>query len=163
MQENSHFTLTGPLIWCDNLQVRLWMILNINYNVSHYMGMSQMCAGAGNNFRPSKPHSWKLWNVMFTFVTNTYSRKKISKNKSLPKGYYLLLIVQVLLPHHSGTGQSCWPLRRLEQRSISNSSSEFVKIVAKRTSHQTFNNYSQLIVSLSGAFWNPLPNQSSII
>ena len=60
MQENSHFTLTGPLIWCDNLQVRLWMILNINYNVSHHMGMSQMCTGADHYFRSSKPHSGKL-------------------------------------------------------------------------------------------------------
>ena len=40
------------------------MILNINYNVSHYMGMSQMCAGAGDYFRPSKPHSEKLCLVM---------------------------------------------------------------------------------------------------
>ena len=36
------------------------MILNINYNVSHHMGMSQMCAGADHYFRSSKPHSRKL-------------------------------------------------------------------------------------------------------
>ena len=65
MQENTHFTLTGPIIWCDNLQVRLWMILNINYNVSHHMGMSQMCTGADHYFRSSKPHSGKLWYVLF--------------------------------------------------------------------------------------------------
>ena len=60
MQKNSQFTLIGPLIWCDTLQVRLWMILNINYNVSHHMGMSQMCTGADHYFRSSKPHSGKL-------------------------------------------------------------------------------------------------------
>ena len=34
MQENSQFTLTGPLIWCDNLQVRLWTI-SIKNDSSH--------------------------------------------------------------------------------------------------------------------------------
>ena len=27
----------------------------------HHMGMSQMCTGAGDYFRTSKPHSEKLW------------------------------------------------------------------------------------------------------
>ena len=38
------------------------MILNIYYNdFQHmHMGMSQMCTGAGDYFRTSKPHSEKL-------------------------------------------------------------------------------------------------------
>ena len=39
------------------------MILNINNNDSHHMGMSQMCTGAGDYFGPSKLHSGTLCNV----------------------------------------------------------------------------------------------------
>ena len=51
------------------------MILNINYNVSHHMGMSQMCAGADHYFRSSKPHSRKLWDIKIVWVdtSNIYS------------------------------------------------------------------------------------------
>ena len=70
IQENSQFTVGGPLIWYDDPQVRLWMILNINYNDSHHMGMSQMWTGVFDYFRPSKPHSGKLWLV---FVINEIS------------------------------------------------------------------------------------------
>ena len=37
------------------------MILNIYHNDFQYMGMSQMFTGAGDYFRPSKPHSGTLW------------------------------------------------------------------------------------------------------
>ena len=67
MQGNSQFTLTGPLIRCDNLQVRLWMIFNTIKNDSHHMGMSQICTIAGDYFRPSKPHLGKLCCVMKIF------------------------------------------------------------------------------------------------
>ena len=40
------------------------MILNIYYNDFQHMGMSQMCTGAGDYFRPSKPHSGKLCTVI---------------------------------------------------------------------------------------------------
>ena len=55
-----NFTIVGPLIWCDNPQVRLWMISNINNNDFHQLGKSQICAGADHYFSPSKPHSGKL-------------------------------------------------------------------------------------------------------
>ena len=55
------FTNTGPLIWCDNPQVRLSKILYINNNNFHNLGRSQMCAGACYVFRSSKPHSRTLW------------------------------------------------------------------------------------------------------
>ena len=55
-----NFTIVGPLIWCDNPQVRLWMISNINNNDFHHLGKSQICTGADHYFSPSKPHSGKL-------------------------------------------------------------------------------------------------------
>ena len=55
------FTITGPLIWCDNPQVRLSKILYINNNDFHHLGRSQMCAGGCCYFRLSKPHSGTLW------------------------------------------------------------------------------------------------------
>ena len=55
-----NFTIVGPLIWCDNPQVRLWMISNINNNDFHHLGKSQICAGADHYFSPSKAHSGKL-------------------------------------------------------------------------------------------------------
>ena len=57
------FTITGPLIWCDNPQVRMSKILYINNNDFHNLGRSQMCAGGCYVFRPSKPHSGTLWSV----------------------------------------------------------------------------------------------------
>ena len=93
MQENSHFTLTGPLIWCDNLQVRLWMILNINYNVSHYMGMSQMCAGADPYFRSSKPHSRKLcivtlaWKQEFSLPCEIFMSNHVVMTPTTPRSW----------------------------------------------------------------------------
>ena len=57
------FTVVGPIIWCDNPQVRMWKILHINNNDFHHLGRSQMCAGAGYVFSPSKPHSGTLWDV----------------------------------------------------------------------------------------------------
>ena len=58
------FTIVGPLIWCDNPQVRLWKILYINNNDFHNIGRSQMSAGACCYFRTSKPHSGTLWHVL---------------------------------------------------------------------------------------------------
>ena len=55
------FTITGPLIWCDNPQVHMSKILNINNNNFHHLGRSQMCAGGCYVFRTSKPHSGTLW------------------------------------------------------------------------------------------------------
>ena len=46
IQENSQFTVRGPLNWYDSAQVRMWIILDINNNVFHHLGRSQMCAGA---------------------------------------------------------------------------------------------------------------------
>ena len=54
------FTIVGPLIWCDNPQVRLSKILYINNNDFHHLGRSQMCAGGCYVFRTSKPHSGTL-------------------------------------------------------------------------------------------------------
>merc|ERR1711952_178436 len=51
------FTITDPLIWCDNPQVRMSKILYINNNNFHHLGRSQMCAGGCYVFRTSKPHS----------------------------------------------------------------------------------------------------------
>ena len=39
----------------------MWIILDINYKHYYHLGKSQICAGAGDYFRPSKPHSGKLW------------------------------------------------------------------------------------------------------
>ena len=64
IQEGSQFTVGGPLIWYESAQVRLWIILNININDFHHMGMSQICTGADHYFRSSKPHSGKLWVVL---------------------------------------------------------------------------------------------------
>ena len=36
----------------------------MNVNDFHHMGMSQMCTGAGDYFRTSKPHSEKLLTVI---------------------------------------------------------------------------------------------------
>ena len=63
-----NFTIVGPLIWCDNPQVRLWMISNINNNDFHHLGKSQICAGADHYFSPSKPHSGKLCMVSMMCV-----------------------------------------------------------------------------------------------
>ena len=61
IQENSQFTVRGPLNWYDNTQVCMWIILDINNNVFHHLGRSQMCTGAWYGFRTSKPHSGTLW------------------------------------------------------------------------------------------------------
>ena len=53
----------GPLIWYVNAQVRMWIILDINYKHYYHLGKSHICAGAGDYFRTSKPHSEKLWDV----------------------------------------------------------------------------------------------------
>ena len=55
------FTVVGPIIWCDNPQVRMWKILYTNNNDFHHLGRSQLCAGAWYVFSPSKPHSRTLW------------------------------------------------------------------------------------------------------
>ena len=59
------FTVVGPIIWCDNPQVRMWKILYINNNYFHHLGRSQMCAGAWYVFSPSKPHSGTRWHVNY--------------------------------------------------------------------------------------------------
>ena len=61
------FTVVGPIIWCDNPQVRMWKILYINNNDFHHLGRSQMCAGAWYVFSPSKPHSGTLWSTFSTY------------------------------------------------------------------------------------------------
>ena len=38
----------------------MWIILDINYKHYYHLGKSQICAGAGDYFRTSKPHSVKL-------------------------------------------------------------------------------------------------------
>ena len=53
----------GPLIWYVNAQVRMWIILDINYKHYYHLGKSKICAGLGDYFRTSKPHSEKLWLV----------------------------------------------------------------------------------------------------
>ena len=62
------FTVIGPIIWCDNPQVRMWKILYTNNNYFHHLGRSQMCAGACYYFSPSKPHSGTLW-LATQFIT----------------------------------------------------------------------------------------------
>ena len=54
--------VVGPIIWCDNPQARMGIILYINNNDFHHLGRSQMCAGACDYFSPSKPNSGKLVN-----------------------------------------------------------------------------------------------------
>ena len=34
------FTVIGPIIWCDSAQVRMWKILDINYN--HFITQSSL-------------------------------------------------------------------------------------------------------------------------
>ena len=64
LQENSQFTVGGPLIWYESAQVRLWIILNIHNNDFYHLGKSQICARADHYFRSSKPHSGKLWVIL---------------------------------------------------------------------------------------------------
>ena len=64
------FTVVGPIIWCDNPQVRMWKILYINNNDFHHLGSSQMCAGAWYVFRTSKPHSGTLSYIFISITTN---------------------------------------------------------------------------------------------
>ena len=59
-EENSQFTVGGPLFWYDSAQVRMWKILDINYNHFYHTGKSQVLAGACYYFWPSKPHSGTL-------------------------------------------------------------------------------------------------------
>ena len=40
------------------------------------MGMSQMCTGAGDYFRTSKPHSEKLCCVIITHSTNVKTEER---------------------------------------------------------------------------------------
>ena len=67
------FTITGPLIWCDNPQVRMSKILYINNNNFHHLGRSQMCAGGCYVFRASQPHSGTLWHTIRFLATNKIS------------------------------------------------------------------------------------------
>ena len=62
----ANFTVVGPLIWCDNPQVRLSKILYINNYDFHHLGRAQMCAGTCCYFRTSKPHSGTLWHIIIT-------------------------------------------------------------------------------------------------
>ena len=41
--------------------MRMWIILDINYNHFYHIGKSQVLAGAWYVFSPSKPHSGTLW------------------------------------------------------------------------------------------------------
>ena len=59
----------GPLIWYVNAYVRMSKILDINYNHFHHLGRSQMCAGAGYVFSPSKPHSGTLCSIIIIIIT----------------------------------------------------------------------------------------------
>ena len=68
------FTIVGPLIWCDNPQVRLSKILYINNNDFHHLGRSQMCAGGCCYFRLSKPHSGTLWMAMCDVCSSLLSQ-----------------------------------------------------------------------------------------
>ena len=73
----------GPLIWYDSAQVRLWIILNINNNAFHYLGKSQICAGAGDYFRTSKPHSEKLCYSIISYMRDG-SRRLLSLKITQP-------------------------------------------------------------------------------
>ena len=94
IQENSQFTVWGPLIWYESAHVRLWIILNININDFHHMGMSQICTGADHYFRLSKPHSEKLWPIMVrwqhrfaVFMWEIMTRDSSRANRDLPPQY----------------------------------------------------------------------------
>ena len=65
------FTVMGPLIWYVNAQVRMWIILDINYKHYYHLGKSQICAGAGDYFRTSKPHSEKLCTGYVWYLLST--------------------------------------------------------------------------------------------
>ena len=68
MRKIVKFTITGPLIWCDNPQVRMSKILYINNNNFHHLGRSQMCAGGCYVFRASQPHSGTLCPVLLLII-----------------------------------------------------------------------------------------------
>ena len=108
-----NFTIVGPLIWCDNPQVRLWMISNINNNDFHHLGKSQICAGADHYFSPSKPHSGKLWGALSLisfvnyFLLFIISIKTTSLSHAITvSGLWsnnLLFIIRPILYLHLGT------------------------------------------------------------
>ena len=92
-----NFTIVGPLIWCDNPQVRLWMISNINNNDFHHLGRSQMCAGARYVFSPSKPHSRTLCGVILhgiwlDFLVISYFLDIFYKINIEPYHYFFCLV-----------------------------------------------------------------------
>ena len=70
------YTITGPLIWCDNPQVRMSKILYINNNNFHHLGRPQMCAGAWYVFWTWKPHSETVWwisaHVLYLYCISTF-------------------------------------------------------------------------------------------
>ncbi len=85
------FTITGPLIWCDNPQVRLSKILYINNNNFHHLGRSQMCAGGCYVFRTSKPHSGTLCTLLWTSdETQNIVDKYFSRSHQTPDWIFFL-------------------------------------------------------------------------
>ena len=84
----------GPLIWYVNAQVRMWIILDINYKHYYHLGKSQICAGAGDYFRTSKPHSEKLcpefskasptFYILMILKEGMAKNQKIKKSENLP-------------------------------------------------------------------------------
>ena len=89
----------GPLIWYDSAQVRMWIILNINYNDFHHLGKSQICAGADHYFSPSKPHSGKLW-VRFVVIHHIFTLLYFSSIFTSIVNVQCLLFVLVLVLFH---------------------------------------------------------------
>ena len=52
IQENCQFTVRGPLNWYDSAQVRMWIILDINYNHFYYTGKSSSLQELGTFLAP---------------------------------------------------------------------------------------------------------------
>ena len=69
----------GPLIWYVNAQVRMSIILDINYKHYYHLGKSQICAGAGDYFRTSKPHSEKLCSETKGYSETLYLYQSVLK------------------------------------------------------------------------------------
>ena len=93
-----HIIFTYMHIWCDNSQVRLWIIFYIHYNDFHHQGRPQICAGAGDYFGVSEPHSGKLWKLLWKEVENEGGGNNFLIHKASDKDFkYLLLKASLFL------------------------------------------------------------------
>ena len=94
IQENSLFTVIGPLFWCDILKVRLWFHWNINYNDFHHLGKSQICAEVCWHLRVSEKVHCVICLSLDTEFINVCTSTSFAANKE-----NILLRVQTFGPH----------------------------------------------------------------